>query len=121
MCCDWPFDQLHHDEVAAVAAVEEQQAVGAGGLELEEQVHGCIRLQRGQRQVTALVAEGHGVGDDVAHAEAGVQLAVRDVSVLTLVQVRHTVQRQALQVPDEVRRHHRDEPALRHDARLDVV
>ncbi len=84
-------------------------------------MHGCIRLQRGQRQVTALVAEGHGVGDDVAHAKAGVQLAVRDVSVLTLVQVRHTVQRQALQVPDEVRRHHRDEPALRHDARLDVV
>ena len=87
-----PFHQLHGDEVVAVARVEEDEAVGGGGLELEEEVHGGVGLQRGQRQVAALGPKGHGVSDDVAHAEAGVELAVVDVAVLTQVDVEHTVE-----------------------------
>ena len=47
-------------------------------------MHGGVGLQRGQRQVAALGPKGHGVSDDVAHAEAGVELAVGDVTVLAL-------------------------------------
>jgi len=92
-----PLHHLHGDEVVAVSAVEEDEAVGRGGLELEEQVHGGVGLQRGQAQVAALGPEGHGVGDDDAQAEAGVQLAVVDVSVLAHVDVLHPVELQALE------------------------
>ena len=121
MDSDSPFDQLHDYEVAPVSGVEQHQAVGRGGLELEEEVHGGVGLQRGQRQVAAFRSKRHRVGDDVAHAEAGVELAEGDVAVLALVQVGQAVEAQALQVADEVGRHHGDEAPLRHDARLDVV
>lgn len=92
-----PFDQLHGDEVVPVAAVEDDEAVGRGGLELEEEVHGGVRLQRGQAQVAALGLEGDRVGDDEAHAEAGVELAEVDIAVLAHVDVLHAVKLEALQ------------------------
>lgn len=49
-----PFDQLHHNEVAAISRVEQDQAVGTGGLELEEKVHGGVGLQGGEGQVAGL-------------------------------------------------------------------
>ena len=91
-----PFDQLHGDEVVPVSAVEDDEAVRRRGLELEEEVHCGIRLQRGQAQVAALGLEGHGVGDDEAHAEARVQLAEVDVAVLAHVDVLHAVELEAL-------------------------
>lgn len=91
-----PFDQLHGDEVVPVSAVEEDEAVGRGGFELEEQVHGGVRLQRGQAQVAGLRLEGDGVCDDEAHAEAGVQLAEIDVPVFAHVNVLHAVEFEAL-------------------------
>lgn len=57
----------------------------------------------------------------MAHAKAGVQLAVGDVSVLALVEVGQAVEEEALEVPYEVGGHHGDEAPLGHDARLDVV
>lgn len=57
----------------------------------------------------------------MAHAEAGVQFTVGDVSILALVQVGQPVERQALEMADEVRGHDRYEATLGHDTRLDVV
>lgn len=91
-----PFHQLHRDEVVAVSAVEEEEAVGRRGFELKEQVHGGVGLQGGQAQVAALRLEGHRVGDDEAHAEVGVQLAEVDVPVLAHVDVLHAVELEAL-------------------------
>ncbi|TNN54106.1 hypothetical protein EYF80_035665 [Liparis tanakae] len=112
---------FHDNEVTPVSRVEEHQAVGRGGFKLKEEVHGGVRLQSGQRQVAAFRSKRHRVGDDVAHAEAGVQLAVGDVAVLALVEVGQPVEGQALEVADEVRGHHGYEAPLGHDARLDVV
>lgn len=91
-----PFHQLHRDEVVPVSAVEEEEAVGRRGFELKEQVHGGVGLQGGQAQVAALRLEGHRVGDDEAHAEAGVQLAEVDVPVFAHVDVLHAVELEAL-------------------------
>lgn len=91
-----PFDQLHGDEVVPVAAVEDDEPVRWRGFELKEEVHRGIGLQSGQAQVAALGLEGHGVGYDEAHAEAGVQLAEVDVPVLAHVDVLHAVELQAL-------------------------
>lgn len=91
-----PFHQLHRDEVVAVSTVEEEEAVGRRGFELKEQVHGSVGLQGGQAQVAALRLEGHRVGDDEAHAEAGVQLAEVDVPILAHVDVLHAVELEAL-------------------------
>ena len=93
-----PFDQLNSDKVVSVAAVEQYESVRGGGFKLEEQVHGGVGLQGGQAQVAALGLEGHRVGDDEAHAEAGVELAEVDVAVLTHVNVEHAVELQALWV-----------------------
>lgn len=57
----------------------------------------------------------------MAHAEAGVELAVGDVAVFALVQVGHPIKGQALEVADEVGGHHGYEAALCHDACLNVV
>lgn len=116
-----PFDQFHHDEIVAVAAVEEDEAVGRGGLELHEEVHGVVGLQRGQRDEAGARSESDRVGHDALVADDGVELAVVNVAVLAQVDVGHAVERQALQVPDEVGRHGRHEALLRHDARLHVV
>lgn len=78
-------------------------------------------MQRSQRQVAALRSKRHWICDDVTHAEAGIQLAVRYVPVFTLVQVWDPIEGQALEMANEVRRHHGDKTALGHDARLDVV
>lgn len=59
-------------------------------------MHRCVGLQSGQAQVAALGLEGHGIGDDEAHAEAGVELAEVDVSVLAHVDVLHAVEFEAL-------------------------
>lgn len=116
-----PFDQLHHDEVIAVAPVVEDEAVGRRGLELHEEVHGVVGLQRGQRDEAGARAEGDGVGHDALVADDGVELAVVDIAVLAQVDVGHAVERQALQVADEVGGHGRDEALFRHNAGLHVV
>lgn len=118
---DSPFHQFHDNEVTPVSRVEEHQAVGRGGFKLKEEVHGGVRLQSGQRHVAAFRSKRHRIGDDVAHAEASVQLAVGDIAVLALVEVGQPVEGQALKVADEVRGHHGYEAPLGHDARLDVV
>lgn len=84
-------------------------------------MHGGVGLQGRQAQVTALGFERHGVCDDGTLAEACVELAVIDVAVLAQVDVEHAVKLEALQVTDEAGGDHRDETALRHHARLDVV
>lgn len=91
-----PFDQLHSDEVVPVAAVEDDETIGGGGLELKEEVHCGVGLQSGQAQVAALGFEGDRVGDDEAHPETRVELAEVDVSVLAHVDVLHAVELQAL-------------------------
>lgn len=116
-----PFDELHDDEVVAVAAVVEDEAVRGRGLELEEQVHGVIRLKRAERHVAGARLEGHRVGDDVLEADHGVQLAVVDVAVLAQVDVGHAVKHQALQVADEVGGHGGEVTLLGDDPCLDVV
>lgn len=116
-----PLDQLDDNEVIAVARVEQEKPVGGRGLKLEEEMHGGIGLERGERQVAAAALEGDGIGHDGPQAEASVELAVGDVTVLTLVHVGLAVEHQPAQVPDEVGGHHGDEAALRHDARLDVM
>lgn len=93
-----PFNHLHSDEVAAVSTVEHYESVRRGGLELEEQVHGGVGLQGGQPQIAALGLEGHRVSNDGAHAKAGVELTEVNVSILTHVNVEHTVELQALGV-----------------------
>lgn len=60
-------------------------------------MHGGVGLQGGQAQVAALRLEGHGVGDDEAHAKAGVQLTEVDVPVFAHVDVLHAVELEALQ------------------------
>lgn len=91
-----PFHQLHRDEVVPVSAVEEEEAVGRCGFELKEEVHGGVGLQSGQAQVAALCLKGHGVSNDEAHAEAGVQLAEVDVPIFAHVYVLHAVELEAL-------------------------
>lgn len=59
-------------------------------------MHGVVGLQRGQAQVAGFALEGHGVGDDVAHAKAGVELAEVDVPVLAHVDVLHAVELETL-------------------------
>lgn len=55
-------------------------------------MHCGVGLQSGQAQVAALGLEGHGVGNDEAHAKAGVELAEVNVAILTHVDVLHTVE-----------------------------
>lgn len=95
-CCDLPFYQLHYDKITSISTVVEDQAIGAGGFELEKQVHRGVCLQRSQRQVTSFTSKSYRVGDDVAHAETGVELAIGDVTVLALVEVGHAVDHQSL-------------------------
>lgn len=83
--CRAPFYKFHDNEVAPVSGVEKNQAVGCGGFELKKEVHGGVGLQRCQGQVAAFRPECHRVGDDVAHAKAGVEFAVGDVTVLAVV------------------------------------
>lgn len=91
-----PFHQLYCDEVVPVSTVEEQEAVGRRGFELKEEVHGGVGLQSGQAQVAALRLEGYGVGNDEAHAKAGVQLTEVDVPIFAHVDVLHAVELEAL-------------------------
>lgn len=84
-------------------------------------MHGGVGLQRGQAQVASLGFEGHRVGNDGAHPETCVQLAVVDVAILAQVDVQQAIEPQALQVADEAGRDVCDETALGHHARLDVV
>ena len=91
-----PFDQFDSNKVIPVSAVEDDEAVRRGGFELEEKVHCGIGLQSGQSQVTALGLEGHGVSNDKAHAEAGVELAEVDVPILAHVNVLHAIEFEAL-------------------------
>lgn len=83
--CRAPFYKFHDNEVAPISRVEENQAVGCGGFKLKKEVHGGVGLQRRQSQVAAFCPKRHRVGDDVAHAEAGVKFAVGDVSVFAVV------------------------------------
>lgn len=86
MCfCCAPFYKFHNNEVAPISGVEENQAVGCGGFELKKEVHGGVGLQRCQSQVAAFCPERYRVGNDVAHAEAGIKFAVRDLSVFAVV------------------------------------
>lgn len=116
-----PFDQLHHNEVISIAAVIQDEPIGGGGFELKEKVHGVVSLQSGEGHVAGARLERDGVGDDVLEADHGVELAVIDVAVLTEVYVGHAVEGEALEVADEVGRHHGHEALLCHDARLNVM
>ena len=80
-----PLDQLNGNEVVAITAVEEDEAVSGRGLELKEEVHGGVGLEGGQAQVAALGLEGDRVGDDVPQSKASLQFAVVDVSVFAQV------------------------------------
>lgn len=91
-----PFDQLHCDEVVPISTVEDDEAIGRGGLKLKKQVHCGISLQSGQSQVAALGPKGDRVGDYEAHAKAGVELAEIDVPVLAHVDILHAVELEAL-------------------------
>lgn len=119
--CRSPFNQLYHYEVIAISPVVENKAIGGGCLELQEEMHGVVRLQRGQRDEAGARAEGDGVGHDTLIADNSVELAVVDVAVLTQVDVGHAVQRQALEVADEIGGHGRHEALLRHNTRLHIV
>lgn len=83
--CLAPFYKFHNNEVASISRVEENQAVGCGGFELKKEVHGGIGLQRCQSQVAAFCPERHRVGNDVAHAKAGIKFTVGDVSIFAVI------------------------------------
>lgn len=116
-----PFDQLYNDEVISIPPVEKNESVRRRRLELNEEVHGVVGLERGQRDKAGAGAERDGVGHDALVTDDGVELAVVDVAVLAQVDVRHAVERQALKVADEVGGHGGHEALLRHDSRLHVV
>lgn len=116
-----PFNQLYHYEVIAVSPVVENKAIGGCCLELHEEMHGVVGLQRGQCDETGAWAEGHWVSHDALIANNSVELAVVNVAVLAQVDVGHAVQRQALKVADEIGGHSRHEALLRHNARLHIV
>lgn len=116
-----PFNQLYHNEVIAVSPVVENKAVRGRRLELHEEMHGVVGLQRGQRDEAGARAEGDGVGHDALIADNSIELAVVDVAVLAQVNVGHAVQCQALEVADEIGGHGGHEALLRHDARLHIV
>lgn len=97
-----PFDQLYNNEIAAISRVVEQQPIRGCGLKLKEKVHGGVGLQGPQGQVAGPAPESDGVGNDVAHAEASVELTVRDVAIFAQIQVGHPVDCHTLQVPDKV-------------------
>lgn len=80
-----PLHKLNHDKVTAISRVKQHQTIGAGGLELEEEMHGGVSLQGGQRHIAGSISEADRIGHDAAHAEAGVELAVGDVAILALV------------------------------------
>ncbi len=40
-----PFHHLYSDEITSIPAVEEDESIWRGSLELEEKVHGCVSLQ----------------------------------------------------------------------------
>lgn len=116
-----PFNQLYDYEVVAVSPVEENEPVGGRRLELHEEVHRVVGLQRGQRDETGARAEGDGVGHDALVTDDGVELAVVDVAVFAQVDVGHAVERQALEVADEIGGHRGHEALLCYDARLHIV
>lgn len=116
-----PFNQLYDYEVVAVSPVVENKAVGRRCLELHEEMHGVVGLQRGQSDEAGARAEGDGVGHYALIADNGIELAVVDVAVLAQVDVGHAVQRQALKVADEIGGHGRYEALLRHNTRLHIV
>lgn len=116
-----PFNQLYHYEVIAISPVVENKAVGGSCLELHEEMHGVVGLQCGQRDEAGARAEGDGVRHNAFVAYNGIELAVVDVAVLAQVDIGHAVQRQALEVADEIGGHSRHEALLCHNARLHVV
>lgn len=86
-----PLHQLHSDEIIAVSRVEEDESVWGGGLELEEEVHGCVGLQGGQAQIAALGLEGDWIGNNGANPEASIELTEINVTVFAQVNVEHAV------------------------------
>lgn len=84
-------------------------------------MHGVVRLQGGEGHVAGAGLEGDRVGDDALESDHGVELAVINVPVLTEVYVGHAVEGEALEVADEVGRHHGHEALLCHNACLNVM
>lgn len=84
-------------------------------------MHGVVGLQSSEGHVAGARLEGDGVGDYVLVADHGIELAVIDIAVFTQVYVGHAVEGEALEVADEVGRHHGQEALLCHDARLNVM
>lgn len=84
-------------------------------------MHGVVGLQSGEGHIAGARLERDRVSDDVLEADHGVQLAVIDVTVFTEVYVGHAIEGEALEVADEVGRHHGHEALLCHDARLNVM
>lgn len=84
-------------------------------------MHGVVGLQSSEGHIAGARLECDGVGDDVFEADHGVELAVVDVAVFTEVYVGHAVEGEALEVTDEVGRHHGHVALLGHNARLNVM
>lgn len=116
-----PFDQLYHNEVVPIAAVIQDEAIRGGSFELEEEVHGVIGRQRAEGHVTGTGLKGDGVCNDVLKANHGIEFTVIDVSIFTEVYVGHAIEGEALNVANEVGRHHVYEAFFRHNACLNVV
>lgn len=88
---------------------------------MKEKVHEVVGLQSSEGHVAGARLEGDWVGNDVLEANHGVELTVIDVTIFTEVYVGQAVEGEALEVADEVRRHHGQEALLCHDARLYVI
>lgn len=119
--CSSPFNQLNHYEVIAISPVVQNKAVRGCSLELHEEMHGVVGLQRGQCDETGARAEGDRVSHNALIANNSVELTVVDVTILAQINVRHAVQCQTLKVADEIGGHSRHEALLRHNTRLHIV
>lgn len=116
-----PFNQLYYYEVIAISSVVQDEPIWWSGLKLEEQVHGVVGLKRGQGHIARSGLEGHRVCHDAPVADHGIQFAVVDVAVLAQVNVGHAIERQTLQVSNEVGGHSGHIALLCDDARFHIV
>lgn len=121
MAVHLPFDQLHHNEVISIPAVIQDEAIGGGGFELKEKVHGVVGLQSSEGHIAGARLEGDRVSNDVLEANHGIELTVINVTVFTEVYVGHAIEGEALEVANEVGRHHGHEALLCYNARLNVM
>lgn len=84
-------------------------------------MHGVVGLQSSEGHIAGARLEGDGVSNDVLEANHGIELTVINVTVFTEVNVGHAIEGEALEVANEVGRHHGHVALLCHNARLNVV